>query len=204
MYSFRFDLNEILTYPKSNENSIISSFYFIMGNKEEIYFRTYKKFQETLANFGGVSKTLLMFSSILNFLINDYTINKDINYHYFSIKREESNKRSNINLNHYVDDKNNANNWDRSSAIKLYYQKPFKTNFTLTPTHRKQLFFNLNLSDNVNNINSVKNKIKGDFNFKIYIISLFNSKTAWARRLKLIRKIWKNKISEENILLLSI
>ena len=97
-----------------------------------------------------------------------------------------------------------TNNWDRSSAIKLYYQKPNKNNFTLTPTHRKQFFLNHNLSDNVNKINNVKNKVKGDFNFKIYIISLFNSKTPWARRLKLIRKIWKNKISEENILLLSI
>ena len=210
MDSFRFDLNEKLTYPKSEENSIISSFYLIMGNKEEIYYRTYKKFQDALANFGGVSKTLLMFSSILNYLINDYTINKDINYHYFSIKREESNKRSNKNLNFYVDekneknDKNDASNYDRNSAIKLNYQKPFINNFTLTPTHRKQLFFNLNLSDNVNNINSVKKKIKGDFNFKIYLTSLFNSNTPWARRLKLIRKIWKNKISEENILYLSI
>ena len=207
MDSFRFDLNEKLTYPKSDENSIISSFYLIMGNKEEIYERTYKKFQDTLANFGGVSKTLLMFCSILNYLVNDYTINKDINYHYFSIKREESNKKSNKNLNFFFDEKNDKNdkiNWDRSSAIKLNYQKPFINNFTLSPTQRKQFFLNLNLSNNVNNINSMKNKVKGDFNFKIYFSSLFNSKTPWARRLKLIRKIWKNKISEENILYLSI
>ena len=49
-----------------------------------------------------------------------------------------------------------------------------------------------------------KKKVKGDFSFKIYFNSLFISNTPWSKRLKLIRKIWKTKISEENILYLSI
>ena len=59
--SFRFNLNEKLSYDKNNDNSIISAFYFIMGNKVEIYMSTYKKFQDALANIGGVSKALVSF-----------------------------------------------------------------------------------------------------------------------------------------------
>ena len=215
--SYRFDLNEKLSYSKNNDNSIISSFYFIMGNKEEIYTRTYKKFQDALANIGGVSKTLIMFSSILNYIINDYTINKDINYHYFSIKKENNIKRrkiniQNLNYNYYNDnncDKNNTiNNWDKSSEVVINNKKTLLNNFTFIPSYRKKLFLQFNLSKQsispTINISNDKNKVKGDFNFKLYFISLFSSYTHWSKRLKLIRNIWKSKISEENIVYLSI
>jgi hypothetical protein len=217
MESYRFDLNEKLTYLKSNENSIISSFYFIMGNKQEIYYRTYKKFQDALANFGGVSKTLLMFSYILNYIINDYTINKDINHHYFTIKKEDSIKKhkiiikNNLNFNYTIDNKidkkNYFNSWDRSSEIRFNNKKTYINNFTLIPSNPKPIFLQSNFSNNnLNKLNILngKYKIKGDFSFKIYLTSLFISNTPWSKRLKLIRKIWKSKISEENILYLSI
>ena len=214
--SYRFDFNEKLSYSKNSENSIISSFYFIMGNKEEIYIRNYKKFQDVLASIGGVSKTLLMFSFFLNYIINDYTINKDINYHYFTFKKDNI-KRSkinfqNLNYNYYIDNnldkKNNINNNDKSSENPINNKRALLNNFTLTPSNRRNFFLQFNLSKNSfsNKINSVndKKKVKGDFSFKIYFNSLFISNTPWSKRLKLIRKIWKTKISEENILYLSI
>ena len=42
-------------------NKIRFYLYFIMGNKIEIYMRTYPKIQDALAIIGGISKAILMF-----------------------------------------------------------------------------------------------------------------------------------------------
>ena len=65
----------------------------MIGNRVDIYLRIYRKFQDALADIGGISKALSTFCFIINCLINDYTINKDINNHYFAIKKEDYQKR---------------------------------------------------------------------------------------------------------------
>ena len=221
--SFRFDLNEKLSYNKNNDNSVISAFYFIMGNKVEIYMRTYKKFQDALANIGGVSKALLMFAFVLNFLINDYVIEKDINKHYFAILKDNKKNNNLINVNHIQKDndkndeesENNKSkkkdihkslNWEKSSDIVIndrnstINKKSLFNNFVVIPTNRNSIFHNIeNQKQKI-----IENKIKEDFNFKIYCKSIFIKNSFWSKRLHLIREIWKNKISEENILFLSI
>ena len=223
--SFRFDLNEKLSYNKNNDNSVISAFYFIMGNKVEIYMSTYKKFQDALANIGGVSKALLMLAFVLNFLINDYVINKDINKHYFAILKDNKKNNNLIHVNHIQkdNDKNDEEsenkskkkdihkslNWekisdmvinDRSSTLN---KKSLFNNFVVIPSNRNSLFCKIDKKENQKK-QIVEGRIKGDFNFKIYCKSLFIKNSFWSKRLHFIREIWKNKISEENILFLSI
>ena len=223
--SFRFDLNEKLSYNKNNNNSVISAFYFIMGNKVEIYMRTYKKFQDALANIGGVSKALLMLAFVLNFLINDYVINKDINKHYFAILKDNKKNNNLIHVNHIQkdNDKNDEEsenkskkkdihkslNWEKSSDMVIndknstLNKKSLFNNFVVIPSNRNSLFCKIDKKENQKK-QIVEGRIKGDFNFKIYCKSLFIKNSFWSKRLHFIREIWKNKISEENILFLSI
>ena len=229
--SFRFDLNEKLSYDKSEENNIISSFYFIMGNKVEIYMRTYKKFQDALANIGGVSKALLMFSFVINYLINDYTINKDINIHYFAIKKEDYQKRKkNKNINYPTNNNNITNinfrnrkidlknqnlsydSKDKSSEVNINDRfsnhKKLFNNFTIISTNKQNpqiQLASLNKDINKKNIFDDDSFIKRKkISFKIYFKSLFESKSVNSKKLILVRNIWKSKISEENIIFLSI
>lgn len=76
--SYRFDLVEKITYTKTEDTSVISCFFFFMGNRQETYDRTYPKFQEALASVGGVSKAILMAAQIINYFINQYIILQDI------------------------------------------------------------------------------------------------------------------------------
>ncbi len=45
-----------------------------MGNRTEIYFRIYRKFQDALEDIGRISKVLTTICYIINYLFNDYTI----------------------------------------------------------------------------------------------------------------------------------
>ena len=49
-------------------------FIFFMGNRTEIYFRIYRKFQDALEDIGRISKVLTTICYIINYLFNDYTI----------------------------------------------------------------------------------------------------------------------------------
>ena len=72
--SFKFDFNDKLIYEKSEDNFLLSSFYFFIGNRVEIYFRMYRKFQDALADIRGISKALTTICYIINYLINDYAV----------------------------------------------------------------------------------------------------------------------------------
>ncbi len=217
--SFRFDLNEKLLYDKNEDNSVLSSFYFIMGNKVEIYMRTYPKIQDALANIGGISKAILMFCFIINYIINDYTINKDINEHYFAIKKENEEKRklskNYIQVNMKYKEKNNKNTSDVSRERsndkilndKNNKKKPFYNNFTIV-SNRPDFHLQFPSSDFKNSIlheiKSFKSKQKNMIDFKMYLRTFYDKKSILSKRLILVRNLWKSKISEENIIYLSI
>ena len=216
--SFRFDLNEKLSYDKNDVNSVLSSFYFIMGNKVEIYMRTYPKIQDALANIGGISKAILMFFFVINYLINDFTINKDINEHYFAIKKDDEQKRklskhlNQVNVIHK--EKNNKNTSDdskeRSNDIILNdknKKKTFYNNFTIVsnrPDFRLQICDSEFKNSILHEIKSSISKQNNSISFKKYLKTFYDKKSILSKRLILVRNLWKSKISEENIIYLSI
>ena len=50
----------------------------------------------------------------------------------------------------------------------------------------------------------INNSKKNNINFKLYFKSLIEKKSDSSKKISLVRNLWKNKISEENIIYLSI
>ena len=199
-----------------------------MGNRAEIYFRMYRKFQDALADIGGISKALTTICYIINYLINDYTINKDINNNYFTLKKDENQRRKKVNLkNLNVNSEPKKTNVSNASRVKSYegifgdkniYRNKLINNFAKNNSNYKkessnnnfqlQIAFSDFMKDSFLNQKSIDIKKYStnnkSINCKMYFKSLIENKTDTSRRLNLVKSLWKNKISEENIIYLSI
>lgn len=119
--SFRLDLNEKLTYLKSQCPYLLSGWAFFMGNKQEIYSRKYQKLQEYLASVGGAAKALLIAVQIINFLFNQYVLTMDMRELYEELARSVSDKQSKINLNYTsrIDKTIELQQLDKSSSLNI-------------------------------------------------------------------------------------
>ena len=77
--SFNFDVNEKFTIEE-NDTGIYGSFYFWMQNQEQFYDRTYQKIQDVCASISGISKLLMIIGYLINYLIAEITLIKDLSY----------------------------------------------------------------------------------------------------------------------------
>ena len=99
---------------------------------------------------------------------------------------------------------------DKSSEVnindRLSNHKKLFNNFTIISTHKQNPQIQLaSLNKDINKKNDDDSFIKRKkISFKIYFKSLFESKSVNSKKLILVRNIWKSKISEENIIFLSI
>ena len=227
--SFKFEFNDQLIYEKTEESFLLSSFYFFMGNRAEIYFRMYRKFQDALADIGGISKALTTICYIINYLINDYTINQDINNNYFTLKKDEYQRRKKVHLKSYNNNNSEPKktNLSNNSKIKSYeaiigdksiYRNKLINNYTKNNYNYKkdsntnniqiQIAFSDFMKDSFLNQKNIDLKKylsnNKSMNCKMYFKSLIENKSESSRRLNLVKSLWKNKISEENIIYLSI
>ena len=103
--SFLFSQNEKVTMneeielkdengkPSYNENKekkykstgIVSSYYFWLQNRIQIYERNYKKLQDILSNIGGISRTFFLLANIINSLFCGYFALSDTEEFLFSL-----------------------------------------------------------------------------------------------------------------------
>ena len=69
--SYNFDLNEKVT-SSALESGIYVAFYYWMQNRMQHYERTYEKVQDVFSSLGGLCKTLISISELINFIVNRY------------------------------------------------------------------------------------------------------------------------------------
>lgn len=94
--SYRFDYKEKDFYEKEEFRGILSSWYFLIQNRVDIFERNYQKIQYALANVVGASRAVIFFCEIINYFINKYVTFNDIQetlYKYAFQHREENKKR---------------------------------------------------------------------------------------------------------------
>lgn len=77
-YSYKLDLNEKLTYDKTQAPYVLSGWAFFMGNKQETYTRAYQRFQDYLAEVGGVHSLLILCAEVLNFVFSQFATFTDM------------------------------------------------------------------------------------------------------------------------------
>ena len=75
--AYNFEQNEKQTYD--SVYGILCSYYFWMQNNAIIYERNYKKIQNIFSNFGGMTQTIYMFFSFINWIFYKFTMLNDIN-----------------------------------------------------------------------------------------------------------------------------
>ncbi len=129
-YLYKFEQNEKQTW--SNNSGFIGSYFFWIQNNAIIYERNYKRIQNILVGFGGITRSNSIILYYLNWFIYKFILLKDINYILFNMIKDEI-KNSSINKIFYLD-------FDDHSTILG--------------------FNNLNISKNTNdNINIFKNGV---------------------------------------------
>ena len=94
-YSYKFEQNEIQTW--SDNSGFIVSFFFWMQNNAIIYERNYKKIQNILVDFGGITRAIYIILYCLNWFIYKFILLKDINHLLFNMISNKKNKLSSVN-----------------------------------------------------------------------------------------------------------
>lgn len=200
--SFRLDLIEKTTYEPTDETSIISAWYFLMGNRQETYDRSYQKIQEVLASVGGTSKAILMIAQILNYCVNQYRILLDTQMMLETLGVRNSGiqensrmyKASKVNTNHSSPAKNDTvTNRINVSQTNNYLIKTTNSNhFPLNqiPTNPVKSHYPLK---------KIKTMSQKKISFWEFVKSHFSTKSNIIIKIELINSFWKSKVSEENI-----
>ena len=120
-------------------NGCLVGVYFWMQNTLQYYERNYDRVQDTLSDIGGISNIILIFATILNFLINQFVILLDL-----------KNLENQTNLNfHLIRDKILQTNSTTNKISEMMQPPKYKGN------NQKMRFNNINNINN--NINQFSN-----------------------------------------------
>ena len=148
---------------------IISSYYFWMQNRLQIYQRNYKKFQDVLSSIGGLSRMLLLIARIFNALIPGYITLLDTEELLISLNNDKLSNQTPISL--YKKDvasppkKQNNNNYFQQASNMLRSSKEVDSimHNTFTGIEKSEQKKNENMKErnliNNYNLNSEDNKI---------------------------------------------
>ena len=118
----------------SEPTGIVSSYYFWMQNRLQLYERNYKRLQDTLSDIGGISRIILVAAVVINTLVSNYIILLDteelaLSLNNFdnklnersSFQHQKINEKSNPPKRQYLHyNRYNNNNMQQSSNTNRY------------------------------------------------------------------------------------
>ena len=184
---YKFEVNEKQIWESNF--GIIGTFYFWMQHNLILYERNYKRIQNILADFGGITKAINLFSSFLNWAFSNFILIKDVKKLLFSLINLKNLNYNLYNFNFSFDDINNSssfisfnNSFFKSKNVSLlknhkhYNNNNFHENFKIDNSQISKLGISV-FSDNYklekysSNNKKVKKKIK-----KNDINNIFNKK----------------------------
>ena len=182
--------NEQITINDINQY-ILGNFYFWMQNKEDIYYRTYKKLPDISGNIIGIIEVIMLIVKLVNYILfNEFKVLKDFNFE-LSQNLNFNEKGNLFSFNTYRQ-KNTSNFNSRLSKSKYSKKDISSINNFINKSHPVRL--NLNESNYTKNIISkYKNLSQGE-----YFLGLIHIKKN--RYVKLLQKQRENIISEENMI----
>ena len=197
--TYKFEQNEKQTWDPIS--GILGVYYFWMQNNAIIYERSYKKLQNFLADFGGITKAISMISSVLNWIIYKFNLLNDTNSllkKFIDIRINnpvigDNLNNSSINLN------SNMKNSQRIIKIGLNEQNN-NNKFTTKNLNNKVYLF----SKIYNSNDSLEKIIYKKISFLKFIEWNFychNSKINKINNMSFIYEIYKKFISVESIFL---
>ena len=125
-------------------NGCLVGVYFWMQNTLQYYERNYDRVQDTLSDIGGISNIILVFATILNFLINQFVILLDL-----------KNLENQTNLNfHLIRDKILQTNSTTNKISEMMQPPKYKGN------NQKMRFNNNNINNNINQFSNNTSSFK--------------------------------------------
>ena len=214
-YSYLFDQNEKVSFNEEiqlfddekgevllKSTGIVSSFYFWMQNRLQLYERNYKKFQDVLSNIGGFSRILFLVAKIINTLMPEYIILLDTEELLISLNKGklggQSLKNLSIMQNDFASPLKKKNDKRHSQQLSNS-QRPSKENNTIihkdfSGIEKRQLTLNKYANRNKHNItnnffiNNEENK-NANKNNEIEVTNFF----------KIKKHKFRNKESDQNI-----
>lgn len=215
--SFRLDLNEKIVYTKKPNTKVLSGWCFLMQNKVETYSRTYPKIQDTLANLGGAGKAIFIIAGIINYFVEQYVIEIDIQntWNKLGIHFQRDNNRLRAIFPSIIFDNKSTSEINSSNISKKSVH--FKIN--LSGSENRKLNDNTtNAPTNLNHLGSqpkkrsiIKNYQKdlidlspNDFSFCDYIKKYIKKNTMYSRQLDILKRLYINSISEETLVKLNL
>ena len=146
-----FDNNKEKIYKSTG---IVSSYYFWLQNRLQIYERNYKKLQDILSNIGGLSRTFFLCANIINALFSGYFTLSDTEELLFTIDNTNyfEEKIKNINKDQEIKDKIN----EKKITFKKKRNKEDNQDMIKFSSNKRN-FGNNNEIDNKNMFSSLDN-----------------------------------------------
>ena len=151
---------------------IVSSYYFWLQNRLQLYERNYKRLQDLLSNIGGLSRTFFLIANIINSFISNYITLLDTeelilsidntNYYHEKINNQKSIITETKNENIFPPIKTKYNNNRNNSQLSSNNYKIVKDTDTISEDKMPQkqyLFINKNIINNFNK-EEIKEEIK--------------------------------------------
>ena len=204
--AYKFEQNEKQTWDSIS--GILGAYYFWLQNNAVIYERNYKKIQNVLSDFGGLTQTIYMIIYLINYIFYKFTLLNDINKllcNMIELKKSRIIKH-NINIDGIPNSSSiinlNLNNINKSSnriqKINIPYDNKYKNIFDN----------NFSFKANINNVNNNSifefKKIYFFKNIKFcsflkWMILCSKSKSIKLKRLYYIYDTYKKIISEESL-----
>ena len=167
------DENNEIIYKSTG---IVSSYYFWLQNRLQIYERSYKKLQDILSSIGGLSRTFFVCANIINALFSGYFTLSDTEELFFSIdntdyynekiKKQKFKPKDKISEKKISFKKNMSNDEKRNSLQITSNNRNLKKN---EEENNKVMF------SSVDNINKEKDKTESEIK-KIDILERKKSK----------------------------
>ena len=170
--AYKYEQNEKQTWDSIS--GILGVYFFWMQNNAIIYERNYKKIQNVLSDFGGMTQTIYMITYFLNYIFYKFTLLNDINKllcHMINLKKNR-NFKYNINMDGIPNSSSiinlNLNNFNKNSNRIIHkYNLPYDNKSKNISDNNCSFKVNNNCNNNCNN-NSI-------FEFrKIYFLKKIN------------------------------
>lgn len=199
--TYKLDLNEKLTYKKSDAPYLLSGWAFFMGNKQETYTRSYQKLQQYLSAVGGISKTIFFAAEVLNYLNNKFTSLQDKTMLYSEIfVRNDSSK---MNLKNSCPEQGIEMTSMKNSLIKLNEQTSYSKIHMEKKTNYSIMEFMAPPKKTIAEELRVLSEIK-TFSFFDFLKGKYLCNNEIGNKIQEVNKFWTKVISEENMIKLTL
>ena len=211
-YSYYFEQNDIKNIDALFP--IYTSYIFWMQNKVYVYERNYRKFNNLMADIGGILNTIIAIAKIINYLFCKYQTFLDVEKILIKKIRGMNNNLNKNSMNKFFDlskkinyafekDLSKKNNNESNSIMISKYSQNLKMSETPKIKIMNENKMNYNCFSYINgdnfllNFNSKNGKKIGLFSLIWY--QFFNSKSKKSIYIQIIKNYYKQIVSEENL-----